>query len=339
MPSKAQVNWAKLRVSAVTVAALLILGTISYLLTGGTILEPKTTLYLYLDDATGLAQGSPVRVDGIGVGKVNRVELSGSNDPLRVVRVSMKVERERLESITVDSTAQSSSDNPIGDKFVDITSGVNPEHLAPGAEIKYKGSPELVKSIDLSQFQQQVRAIEKLLDDIDAGRTPLGQFVAGDELYNQLRDKIRGLQERMHAAADTTTAVGQALYTDTLYRQTIEPLRKLDASLAKLQSGQGTLGQALRDNQQYEQVRAQVADLRKAAESMKGAEMMNSDRVYNDWTKQVRTLIQMVDGFNASPMVTSSAVYDNLNGIAREVQGTLKDFRGNPKKYLRTKLF
>jgi phospholipid/cholesterol/gamma-HCH transport system substrate-binding protein len=339
MPSKAQVNWAKFRVLAVAVAASLILGTISYLLTGGTIFEAKAKLYLYLDDATGLASGSPVRVDGIGVGKVDLVELSGSSDPLRVVRVSLKVERERLDSITIDSTAQSSSDNPIGDKFVDITSGTSPQHLAPGSEIKFKGSPELMKSIDLSQFQQQVRAIEKLLDDIDAGRTPLGQFVAGDQLYNELRDKIRGLQDRMHAAADTTTAVGQALYTDSLYRQAIEPLRKLDASLAKLQSGQGSLGQALRDTQQYEQARAQVADLRKTVEGMKGGEMMTSDRAYNAWAKQVRTLIQTVDGFNASPMLNTSAVYDNFNGMAREIHVTLKDFRENPKKYLRMKLF
>jgi len=62
MPSAKLVNWAKFRVLAVAVAAMLILGTISYLLTGGSVLEPKITLYLYMDDATGLAPGSPVRV-------------------------------------------------------------------------------------------------------------------------------------------------------------------------------------------------------------------------------------------------------------------------------------
>ena len=126
MPSARQVNWAKFRVLAVSVAALLILGTISYLLTGGSFLQPQTTLYLYLDDATGLAPGSPVRVDGIGVGKVAVVELSGSSKPDRVVRVSINVERARLTSITSDSTAQITSE-VLGDKFVDITSGVSPQ--------------------------------------------------------------------------------------------------------------------------------------------------------------------------------------------------------------------
>jgi len=339
MPSVERVNWAKFRVLAVAVAALLILGTISYLLTGGSIFEPKTTLYLYLDDATGLQRGSPVRVDGIGVGKVDRVELTDAKEPNRVVRVSVKVERDRLDTITADATAQVTSDTPIGDKFVDITSGVSPQHLLPGAEIPFKGSPELMKSIDLAQFQKQVRTIEKLLDEIEQGRSPLGQFIAGDELYNQLRDKIKALQAKMHAAADTTSAVGQALYSDALYHQLLDPLRGLDESLAKLQSGQGSLGQALHDSQQFDQTRKQVAELRGSIASLKKTEMLISDRAHTDWTKQVSTIMQSLDAFNAGPLLTRSEVYENFNGMAKELQVSVREFRENPKKYLRLKLF
>src|ERR1035437_7662701 len=119
MPSAQQVNWAKFRASAVILAALLILGTVAVLLTGGTLLEPKVQIYLYLPDATGVAPGSPVRVDGIGVGKVSLVELSGSNEPNRVIKVTMSVGRDRLRSITDDSTFETTSDTIVGDKFVD----------------------------------------------------------------------------------------------------------------------------------------------------------------------------------------------------------------------------
>src|SRR5450755_1077250 len=106
MPSARQVNWAKFRASAVIMAGLLILGTLSFLLTGGTLLEPKAQIYLYLPDATGVAPGSPVRVDGIGVGKVSLVELSGSNEPNRVVKVTMTIGRDRLPAFTLDATAE-----------------------------------------------------------------------------------------------------------------------------------------------------------------------------------------------------------------------------------------
>lgn len=339
MPSAQQVNWAKFRASAVILAGLLILGTLAFLLTGGTFLEPKTQIYLFLPDATGVAPGSPVRVDGIGVGKVILVELSGSNEANRVVKVTMSIGRDRLASITGDSTAETATDTIIGDKFIDVTSGTGASHLMPGGELQFKGSGDLMQRVDIAKFKKQMHLIEVLLDDIEQGRSPLGEFIMGETIYNDLRKRITELQRGIHVAADTTTAVGQALYTDTLYRQITEPLRQLDESLARLQSGQGTGGALLRDTQQYEQALAQVADLRRSIESLHGAEMMTSDRAYRDWTRQAAAIVRQVDEFNAGPMLTTSAVYDNLQGMAKEFQATTKEFRENPQKFLRIKLF
>jgi phospholipid/cholesterol/gamma-HCH transport system substrate-binding protein len=339
MPSAQQVNWAKFRASAVILAGLLILGTLAFLLTGGTFLEPKTQIYLFLPDATGVAPGSPVRVDGIGVGKVILVELSGSNEANRVVKVTMSIGRDRLASITGDSTAETATDTIIGDKFIDVTSGTGASHLMPGGELQFKGSGDLMQRVDIAQFQKQMHLIEVLLDDIEQGRSPLGEFIMGETIYNDLRKRITELQRGIHVAGETTTAVGQALYTDTLYRQITEPLRQLDESLARLQSGQGTGGALLRDTQQYEQALAQVADLRRSIESLHGAEMMTSDRAYRDWTRQAAAIVRQVDEFNAGPMLTTSAVYDNLQGMAKEFQATTREFRENPQKFLRIKLF
>jgi len=38
-------------------------------------------------------------------------------------------------------------------------------------------------------------------------------------------------------------------------------------------------------------------------------------------------------------MMATSAVYDNLNGAARQMQQTLKEFRETPRKFLRLKVF
>src|SRR5271157_6640767 len=141
MPSPRQIRWAKFRVLTVSAAAVVILAILAYLLTGGTLLTEKATMYLYIPDATGLGSGAPVRVDGIGVGKVRSVSLSGSNQPNRIVKVTMTVERGRLASIPDDSTAQLASETMIGDKFVDITSGTSTHYVLPGGEIGFKGSP------------------------------------------------------------------------------------------------------------------------------------------------------------------------------------------------------
>ena len=195
-----------------------------------------------------------------------------------------------------------------------------------------------MQRLDIAQFQRQMHLIELQLDDVEQGRSPLGAFIKGDAIYNEVRDKITQLQRGIHVAAETTTAVGQALYTDALYRKVTGPLKKLDESLARLQSGQGT-GALLRDTQQYEQALAQVADLRRSIGSLRGTEMMKSDGAYNDWTRQVSAITRQVEEFNAGGMLTTSAVYDNLDGMAKELQAKGKEFRINPRKFLRMKLF
>jgi phospholipid/cholesterol/gamma-HCH transport system substrate-binding protein len=339
MPSPEQVNWAKFRTSTVILAALMILGTLVYLLTGGTFMEPKAQIYLYLPDATGVTAGSPVRVDGISVGKVTKVELSNSNEPNRVVKVTMTIERDRLTSITSDSTGETASDTLVGDKFIDVTSGTSATHLMPGGELQYKSTGDLMQRLDISQFQKQMQQIELVLDEIEQGKSPLGEFIKGEAIYDDLRDKIAELQRGIHVAADTTTAVGQALYTDELYRKVTEPLRQLDASLARLQAGQGSGGALLRDTRQFEQARAQMGELRRSIEGLHGAPMMTDERAYSDWTRLVTGFIRNVDEFNTTPMLTNSAAFDNLQGMAKELQLGTKEFRENPRKFLRIRLF
>ena len=48
---------------------------------------------------------------------------------------------------------------------------------------------------------------------------------------------------------------------------------------------------------------------------------------------------RQVDEVNAMPMFSSSEMFDNLHGAAAQMRNTLKDFRENPRKYLRLKIF
>jgi phospholipid/cholesterol/gamma-HCH transport system substrate-binding protein len=146
-------------------------------------------------------------------------------------------------------------------------------------------------------------------------------------------------QSGIRAAASTTSDVGRELHTDQLYRQISQPLVELDGSLARLQSGQGSAGQLLRDSAQYDKLRSEMGDLRRSMADLRAAEPMRSDSLYADWNRRALSLIESVDAFNRSPAMTTSQVYDNFNGVARELQDTVRDFRQNPRKYMRMKLF
>lgn len=338
MPEVLQVEWARIRVATVAVVALIILSVLLYLLTGGTLFKEKATLYLYVPDATGIGPSSPVEVDGIPVGKVTSVRLSGFSDPNRVVRVSISVERTVLQSIPAESFAQLSVASPVGDKYVDITShgtGIR----RPNTEITFRAEPDIFKTLDLTGFEQQLRDIEKVLTDIETGQGLVGQFVQGRQMYDDLRRRFAQIEQDVRAAAKTTGQVGEALYSDKLYQKVRAPVKALDESLARLQSGQGPMGQMLRDTAQYEQLRASFAGLRNSLDSLRAGALFQSDEMYKDWNRSVISLIQTVEQVNANPMLTTSQVYDNLNGSAIEFEKTLRDFRENPRKYLRMKVF
>ncbi len=339
MPSARRVRWAKTRIVAVCVASGAILGTLFYLLTGGTLLQEKTTLYLFIPDGTGLSPGAPVRVDGIDVGKVRSVDLSRSNDLKRAVRVVMRVEREHLPEIPADSTAQISSDTLIGDKFVDIDSGTSLDRIRPNTEVAFKESTELMKRLDLAQFEQAVRSIDSTLSDIEQGRSRVGQFIVGEDMYADLNRKVAAAQRGLRAATDATTRIGDVIYSDRLYRRISEPLAELDRKLARLQSGQGAGGKLRRDPAQYEQFRASAADLRRSIEKFQASEFVSSDRAYTDWNRLLTSAIAGVDAFNSSRGFSSTADYDNLAGMLDELRDRARDFRRDPKRYIHRKLF
>lgn len=340
MPSLRRIRWAKIRITAVALVAVAIVSTLFYLLTGGTLLQPKVTLYLFIPDATGLARGSPVRVDGIGVGKVVSVTLTRSNNPDRVVNLAMTVERDHLSEIPADSTAQISSDTLIGDKFVDIDSGTNPNPIRPGTEITYKEqTAALLKRLDLAQFESQLRIIDATVTDIEQGRNRVGEFVVGEQMYTDLQRRLADLQRAIRDAVDTSTAVGSAFYTDRLYRKISDPLLELDRALARLQSGQGDAGRLLRDSAQYEQLLKSAADFRRAIADLSASDFAQSDRLYADWNRRLASFIQSVDEMNATPLFNSSEWYDNLAGALNGMRDGVREFRQDPRKYLRVKLF
>jgi len=99
---------------------------------------------------------------------------------------------------------------------------------------------------------------------------------------------------------------------------------ELDGSLARLQSGQGSAGQLLRDSAQYDKLRSEMADLRRSIADLRAAEAHAVGQSVRRLERRALSLIESVDAFNRSPAMTTSQVYDNFNGVARELQDTVR---------------
>src|SRR5579863_5376981 len=117
-------RWAQLKVGLLSIFALALLAFLIFLMTSSTgLFVQRTDVYTFLDDSAAIANGAPVRLNGITVGRVATIGLSGSSEPNRIVRVTLQVENKFLPSIPVDSQAAIAAENLLGTKYINIKKG------------------------------------------------------------------------------------------------------------------------------------------------------------------------------------------------------------------------
>src|SRR5437588_1738692 len=137
MPDRSKVRWSQLKVGVIGLSAFAILAALIFLLTGSTGLFQKNAhLRTYMEDAFGIPDGATVRLNGITIGALNKLGLTGSRDPKRTVEFDMEVLARYLDQIPVDSVAGISAANLLGDKFINITKGSATAHVQDGAELR-----------------------------------------------------------------------------------------------------------------------------------------------------------------------------------------------------------
>lgn len=88
-------------------------------------------LYAHFTNASGLAVRAKVSVAGVEVGRVTRIEL----DPRDTrAKVEMSIQR-KVDFLTADSIASIQTAGILGEKYISISVGGDPEMLADGQEI------------------------------------------------------------------------------------------------------------------------------------------------------------------------------------------------------------
>jgi phospholipid/cholesterol/gamma-HCH transport system substrate-binding protein len=178
-----------------------------------------------------------------------------------------------------------------------------------------------------------------MLSDIENGRNEVGQLVLTDDLYKSLRDQLTDVEKGLRRAVAVTGSLGKVIYGRDVYQRIAEPVEALAHSLELIQEGQGTAGHLIRDDADYRDLQRQIGDLEKSVAEVKSGPMFASDALYTDWNRKLGQWIEAVDQVNANPNFATTDAYDNLNGMAEELRNTLRNFRENPQRYLRLKIF
>lgn len=354
MPSAKKVSWAQLRVGITAIVAMSLTGVLIYLLTGTrSIFSRDAVLYTYMDDAAAVAVGAPVRINGINAGRVDKVALSGLRETGKIIRVDMLVEEKMLKDIPVDSVATVSAENLLGSKFINIKRGDSTRAVKAGDTVPSRESKEIFEVMDsffplLASAQGILRRIDAIVAAVEAGQGSIGKILVDEELYNRANALLNEFQKSAAAINSGKGTMGRLLYDDDLYQEVRAPIQRMDRMLARLESGEGTAGKLLRDPAVYNEIQRNLLEMRRVIEDLNAGKgtagkLLKSDETHKQITALLAKMDMTMEKLNTGQgtlgqLLINPQLYQSLDGATREMNGLLKDFRANPKKFLRIKL-
>jgi phospholipid/cholesterol/gamma-HCH transport system substrate-binding protein len=362
MPASSKTRWSQLKVGLLAIAALIILSGLVFLMVGNLgIFRSKSDVYTFLNDSESLAPGADVRLNGILIGKVAAVKLSGSRDPNRTVRVAMEIDNRSLRDIPVDSQAGLANATLLGTKLINIKRGMSSQTIQPGAELASSQTAELQdifeqSSSTIAALQLTIKKVNDIIDLVESGKGTIGQLLVDDTLVKKTKailDTVQSVateaQTLVASLNSPTNSVGKFVHDNgETYTKVQASLSKVNDVIDKVNNGNGTLGKLLNDAALYDEARdslMQVHNLLADLQAGKGTagKLLKSEELNNQLLATMQRVDSLLDKINngqgtISRLLNDPTIAEDLDGVMRETQGLLKDFRANPKKFLHIKL-
>jgi phospholipid/cholesterol/gamma-HCH transport system substrate-binding protein len=342
----------RLRSLVVIAIAIALTTTLAFLLIGGggDLLARRTTITTYMPDGTGLAGYSVVRVNGIPIGKVSSFGISGLLDPQRAVKVEMRVVTRFLKNIPIDSQTNLGKDTLVGYPFIDIDLGKSRITLPENGVLQSESVQEAyIRADQMRAMEGTFQQIADLLGQVASPDTDIGRFITGSDEYDHINQEVADFDRGVRALITPRSSLGQAFYTSEVYDSIHRRVLDADQALESIQSGNGQMGRLLVDSSQYANAVQKLTDLRQTLADInsgkgKFGQLVADDQTWRSITKMLASTDAMLASLNAGEgrageLLLSPQLYESLNGALRELQAALKDVHGNPKKYLRYKVF
>jgi len=354
MPSAKKVAWAQLKVGIMAILALVILSALIVLLTGTQNPFSKTfVVYTFMGDSGAMTEGSAVRLNGILVGKVRKIGLSGEANPDRVIKMDLEIDNKFMNQIPVDSSVGFSAENVLGAKFLNIKRGLKKQYIQNGSVLASRDDKDFLEVIQsamplLDSAQVILNRIDKIVALVETGKGSIGKLLTDEQLYTNLNNTIADMNKVTSALNTGKGTLGLLLNDDALYQDFRRTIAKLDTLADGLQAGEGTAGKLLKDSTLYDELRKSSAELRTLITDLNAGKgtagkLLKDDALHQRLLTSLDKVNATIDRVNSGQgtlgqLMVNPALYENLTAATGEMREFMKEFRANPKKFLSIQL-
>ena len=353
MPSQKQLKWSQLRVGLTVLFASITLGVLTFLMSGTTgLFTPKITLRSYFDNAQGLRNGAPVRLQGVDIGNVTAVRVVSK--PRTPVEVVMRVNTKYGFNIRKDSVTSLSTAGVLGETFIDIDSALakGPE-ARDGDTLPTRDTPDIQDVVRASQGTLQnldalLKRTDRILAFVESGQGSIGKLIYDPLLYNRFADTVNEFKGIVDQIRNGEGSLGKLVADDEAYNKAMAAVDKVNVLIDDLQQGKGTAGKFLKDPALYNNANDTIANVKKLTDDInagKGAlgKLTKDEALAQKLDNTITKLSALTDRLEAGEgtagkLFKDPALYNNLDETLVETRQLVKSIRENPKKYLTFKV-
>ena len=354
MPSQKQLKWSQLRVGLTVLFGSITLAVLTFLMSGTTgLFTPKITLKSYFDDAQGIRNGAPVRLQGVDVGNVTAIRVV-PNNTATPVEVVMKVTTKYSFNIRKDSVTSMATAGVLGETYINIDSAhAKGLEARDGDVLATRETPDIQDVVRASQGTLQnldalLKRTDRILAFVESGQGSIGKLIYDPNLYNQFAATVNEFKGLVDQVRSGQGSLGKLLVTDEAYNKAIAAVDKVNVMIDELQQGKGTAGKFLKDPALYDNANQTISNVKKLTDDInagKGAigklskDEALAQKLDNIITKlsALTTELEAGEG-TAGKLFKDPSLYNNSDKMLVETRELVKSVRENPKKYLTFKV-
>jgi phospholipid/cholesterol/gamma-HCH transport system substrate-binding protein len=355
MPQRQKVTWAQLRVGLMVLVSLIVLAVGIFFISGQVgFLSRRYELKTFFSGASGVREGSEVRLAGIPVGNVARIKVSPFHDPKRAVEIDLKVSRHYQDQIREDSVATVETAGLLGEAYVDISRGLpGNKVLGNGATIAGKEGPDITAIIhNANDVVSNLRALSDTLNaittEVKSGEGTVGKLIYDPAFYNRLNSTAANASEIVSGVKNGQGTLGKLITDEALYQKTVATVNHVNQVLDDIQHGNGSMAKFIQDPTVYNNVKEMTSKGNTLFDNInqgKGTlgKLATDDQLYNRLNATVAhvdTITARIDRGEGTlgKLSTDPTMYNSLSASAKSLEEFLTEFKKNPKKYLTLRL-
>ena len=281
--------------------------------------QSKYELRIIYGNVHGLMEGAPVRLAGLRVGSVKKIDFA-EKCPGKL-EVTIKVDNAVRKKIRTDSEAMIGTMGLLGDKTIEISVGSPDSAMVEVDGLVRAGQVASIEAIIaesgeiVENIKDASRHAKEIIEKINTGTGSLGLFVNDPNIYFDL-DRLLLLTEKLTAQLESGEGSFARLVTDsTFYVELTRFFTTTSDLLDSLASGEGTLPRLMNDPAPFDDIQTIVADWRAITDQLKSGEG------------------------SAGRLLMDDSLYINMSRTLERTEALLVDFRNNPHRYVKFSIF